>query len=173
METALHVVGVLLLLIVCLASLATLLLGLPGTFFIVLAALAYGWATGFAAVKWSTVGWLLLLAATGEGIEIFAGAVGAGGKRPSWRVMGGALAGAVVGGVVGTPFLLGVGSLLGALVGAFTGAAFAVVSEGGTMRSALSTGLAALRGRLLGFVVKAAVAVVMCVALAAAVLFPS
>jgi hypothetical protein len=170
METVLHVGGLLLLLIACLASLASLLLGLPGTFFILLAALLYGWATGFAAVQWSTVGWLLLLAAVGEGLEFFAGAAGAAGERPSWRVMVGALAGGVVGGLAGTPVMFGVGSLLGALVGAFTGAALAVVSEGGTMGSALSTGLAALRGRLLGFVLKAAAAVVMLVVLAAAVL---
>ena len=165
-----HLAGLLLLLLACLASLASLLLGVPGTFFTVIAALFYGWATGFAAVHWSTVGWLLLLAVIGEGFEFFAGAAGAAGERPSRRVMMGALAGGVVGGLVGTPFLFGVGSLLGALVGAFAGAALAVVLEGGTVGSALSTGLAAMRGRLLGFVLKAAVAVVMLVVLAAAVL---
>jgi uncharacterized protein YqgC (DUF456 family) len=170
METVVHFAGLLLLLTACVASLASLLLGLPGTFFIVVAALLYGWATGFAAVQWSTVGWLSLLAVVGEGFEFFAGVVGAARERPSRRVMVGALAGGVVGGLVGTPILFGVGSLLGALVGAFAGAALAVVSEGGTMGSALSTGLAALRGRLLGFVLKAAVAVVMLVVLAAAVL---
>ena len=170
METVLHVAGLLLLLIACLASLASLLLGFPGTFFIVAAALLYAWATGFAAVQWSTVGWLLLLAVVGEGFEFFAGAAGAAGERPSRRVMVGALAGGAVGGLAGTPVLFGVGSLLGALVGAFAGAALAVVSEGGTMGSALSTGLAALRGRLLGFVLKAALAVMMLVVLAAAVL---
>jgi len=170
MDTVLHVAGLLLLLIACLASLASLLLGLPGTFFIVVAALLYGWATGFAAVHWSTVGWLLLLAVFAEGLEFFAGAAGAAREQPSWRVMVGALGGSVVGGLIGTPVLFGVGSLLGALVGAFAGAALAVVSEHGTMGSALSTGLAALRGRLLGFVLKATVAVVMLVVLAAAAL---
>src|SRR5512139_2359595 len=170
METVLYVVGLLLLLIVCLAALISLLLGLPGTFFIVIAALVYAWATGFAAVQWSTIGWLFLLALVGEGIEFVAGAAGTAGERPSRRVMIGALAGSVIGGLLGTPLLLGLGSLLGALAGAFAGAALAVVSEGGEMRSALSIGLAALRGRLLGFVLKAAVAVVMLVLLAAAVL---
>ncbi|HEX7408270.1 MAG TPA: DUF456 family protein [Candidatus Binatia bacterium] len=170
MGTLLHVIGLLLLLTAGVASLTSLLLGLPGTLFIVIAALVYGWATGFAAVTWSTVGWLFLLAVVGEGGEFFAGAAGAAGERPSRRVMVGALAGGVVGGLAGTPLLFGVGSLLGALVGAFAGAALAVISEGGTMTSALSTGLAAFRGRLLGFVFKAAIAVVMLVVLAAAVL---
>ena len=170
MDTVLHVVGLLLLLTACLVAFASLLLGLPGTFLIVVAALMYAWATGFAAVTWSTIGWLLLLAAIGEGVEIFAGAAGAAGERPSRRAMIGALLGSVIGGLVGTPVLFGVGSLLGALAGAFIGAAVAVISEGGTMGAALSTGLAAFRGRLLGFVLKAAVAVVLLVVLAAAVL---
>jgi hypothetical protein len=170
MDTLLHVAGLLLLLTACLAGGASLLLGLPGTFFIVVAALVYAWATGFTAVTWSTVGWLFLLAVIGEGIEFFAGAAGAAGERPSRRVMISALLGGVVGGLVGTPLLFGVGSLLGALLGAFIGAALAVVSEGGTMGAAFSTGLAAFRGRLLGFVLKAAVAVVMLVVLAAALM---
>ncbi len=171
MDTVLHVVGLLLLLMACLAAFASLLLGLPGTFLIVVAALVYAWATGFTTVTWSTVGWLFLLAVIGEVFELFAGAAGAAGKRPSRRVMIGALLGGVVGGLVGTPLLFGVGSLLGALAGAFVGAALAVVSEGGTMGAALSTGLAAFRGRLLGFVLKTAVAVVMLMALAAALVY--
>jgi len=170
MDTVLHATGLLLLGTACLVAFASLLLGLPGTFFIVVAALVYAWTTGFAAVTWSTVGWLFLLAVIGEGAELFAGAAGTAGERPSRRVMIGALLGGVVGGLVGTPLLFGVASLLGALAGAFIGAALAVVSEGGTMRVALSTGLAAFRGRLLGFVLKAAVAVVMLVVLAAAIL---
>lgn len=170
MEAVLHIVGLLLLLICCLASIASLLLGFPGTFLIVGIALAYGWATGFATVRWSTVGWLFVLAVIGEAVEFFAGAAGAAGERPSRRVMAGALAGGIAGGLIGTPFLFGLGSLLGALAGAFGGAALAVVSEGGTTGAAFSTGLAALRGRLLGFVLKTAVAVVMLVVLGAAAL---
>lgn len=170
METALHVSGLLLLLLACVASVISLLFGLPGTFLIVVAALVYGWATGFAAVNWSTLGWLLLLAVAGEGVEFVAGAAGAARERPSWRVMVAVLAGGVVGGLIGTPLLFGVGSLLGTLVGAFLGAALAVASEGGTVTSALSTGLAAFRGRLLGFVLKTAVAIIMLGMLTAAVL---
>jgi hypothetical protein len=169
MEMALHLVGLLLLLIASIASVISLVFGLPGTVFIVLAALVYGWATGFAAVTWSTLGWLLLLAVAGEGIEFLAGAVGAASERPSRRVMVAVLVGGIVGGFLGMPLLFGVGSLLGALAGAFLGAALAVFSEGGTVISALSTGLAAFRGRLLGFVLKTAVAVLMLGVLAVAV----
>lgn len=170
MDVVLHVFGLGLLFVVCLLALASLLFGLPGTFLIVVAALVYAWATSFSAVQWSTIVWLGLLALVGEGIEFVASGVGAAGARPSRRVSVAALAGGLVGGLVGTPFLFGIGSLLGALLGAFAGAALAVASEGGSLGSAFTTGLAASRGRLLGFVLKSAIAVVMCVLLAATVL---
>jgi len=170
MHTLLSLLGIFLLLAVCVAALFSLMFGLPGTFVIVLAAFVYAWATAFTTVGWSTIAWLFVLACVGEGIELFAGAAGAAGERPSRRVSGAALLGGFVGGLIGTPLLFGIGSLLGALAGAFAGAALAVASEGGSMRTSLRVGFAALRGRLLGFVLKAAIAVVMVVVLTAAVI---
>jgi uncharacterized protein len=170
MDMVLHILGILVLGLVCLVALASLMFGLPGTFLIVVAALVYASVTGFAAVHWATIAWLLLLALLGEGIEFVAGAAGAAGDRPSRRVTLSVLAGGFAGGIVGAPFLFGVGSLLGALLGAFVSAVLAVASEGGDAGSALATGWAAMRGRLLGFVLKTAIAVVMLVVLAAAVL---
>lgn len=170
METLFHVLSLLVLFAACLGALASLVLGLPGTFLLVGIALLYGWATDFTTVQWSTIGWLTLLALIGEGIELAAGSVAAAGARPSRRVTVGALLGAIAGAIAGTPLLFGLGSLLGALAGAFAGAAIAVRSQGGTMEESITTGLAAMKGRLLGFVVKAALAVVMVVIVAAAAL---
>lgn len=170
MATLLHVLGLFALAAMCAASLVSLLFGLPGTFLIVGAALVYAWATGFAAVQWSTIGWLLLLALAGEGIELFAAAATTGSERPSARVTISTLAGGVIGGIAGAPLLLGLGALLGALAGAFAGASIAVALQGGTAGNALRTGLAAMRGRLLGFVLKSAIAVAMVVIVAAAAL---
>ena len=160
MDTTLQILGIVLLLLACVAALFTLVLGLPGTLLIVGLALFYAWATDFTVIHWSTIGWLALLAVIAEGLEFLASGVGAAGARPSRRVTIGALGGAFAGGIVGAPFLFGVGALLGALAGAFAGAALAVRSEGGTADHSLRTGLAAMRGRLLGFVVKSAIAVV-------------
>ena len=169
MDTVLHVLGLALLLVACLTALFTLVLGMPGTVLIVGFALLYAWATDFALIQWSTIGWLALLAVIAEGLEFLASGAGAAGARPSRRVTIGALAGAFAGGIIGAPFFFGVGALLGALAGAFTGAALAVRSEGGSVEDSVTTGFAALRGRLLGFVVKSAIAVVMVVIVAAAV----
>lgn len=169
MDAVLHVLGIALLLLACLAALFTLVLGLPGTLLIVGLALVYAWATDFALIQWSTIGWLALLAVIAEGLEFLASGAGAAGARPSRRVTIGALAGAFAGGIVGAPFLLGIGALLGALAGAFAGAALAVRSEGGTVGDSVATGLAAMRGRLLGFVVKSAIAAAMVLIIAIAV----
>lgn len=170
MATLLHVLGVLLLFVGCVAALAALVIGLPGTFIIVGIALLYAWATDFASVQWATIGWLMLLAVVGEVIELVASGAAAAGARPSRRVTVGALVGALIGGIVGTPLLFGIGSLLGALAGAFAGAALAVRSEGGSLDESVATGFAALKGRLLGFVVKVSLAVVMVIVLAVSAL---
>lgn len=170
MGTFLHVIGILLLFAACVAALFSLVVGVPGTFIIVGLTLLYAWATGFAAVHWSTIGWLVLLAAVGEVVELLAAGAATAGTRPSRRVTIAALLGALVGGIAGVPFLFGIGALLGALAGAFAGAALAVRSEGGTLGESMTTGLAAMKGRLLGFVLKAALAAMMIVVIAFAVL---
>jgi uncharacterized protein YqgC (DUF456 family) len=158
-----------LLFFVCLGALSSLLFGFPGTFIIVAAALVYAWATGFVAVTWSTLAWLIGLALVGEAIELVAAAGGAG-ERPSRRVAVAAILGGFIGGIVGLPILFGIGALLGALAGAFVGAAMAAASEGDSVDTSFRAGVRALRGRLLGFVLKASLAVVMVVLVFAAAL---
>ncbi len=142
-------------------GLVLVVLGWPGTFLIALAATVHALATGFDPIAAATLAWLFGMAVTGEAVEAVAAGLGAADKRPSRVVTGMTLVGAFVGAVVGTPFLFGVGSLLGGLAGAFAGAACAVWYEGGGLEASVSTGLAALRGRLLGFLVKSVLAVVM------------
>ncbi len=172
MSTAVSILSIFALFTVCLAGLASLVLGLPGTFLIAAAALVYAWATGFTTISWTTPLWLLGLAIAGEVIElvIAAAAAGAASTRPSRRVSIATIVGAVLGGIVGTPFLFGVGSLLGAMAGAFLGAAIAASSSGGSWQHSLRVGFAAMSGKLLGFVVKSAIAVTMIAIVAGAVL---
>ena len=61
-------------------------------------------------------------------------------------------------------------TLLGALAGAFAGAALATKIEGHDNEVALRSGFAAFRGRLLGFIVKSAIGVAMTVVLISAAL---
>lgn len=165
LDTALHIAGIALLLLGCLAALATLVIGLPGTFIVVGLALLYGWATGFVGVGWTTIAWLIGLATTAELLELLSATLAAGAESPSRRVQIMAIVGGIVGGIAGTPLLFGLGSLLGALTGAFAGAALATSWEGHGAEAAMRSGFAAFRGRLLGFIVKSAIGVVMVVLL--------
>ncbi len=168
MDIALYILGLLLLTLGCAVAAFTLILGLPGTVFLVVIAALYGWATGFAGVTGTVLAWLVGLAVVAEAFEFASTVLATGSEPPSRRVTVSALLGALVGGLVGTPFLFGVGSLIGALGGAFTGAALASSSQGNTASGALRAGFIAFRGRLLGFIVKASIAVVMIVVILAA-----
>jgi hypothetical protein len=170
MDTLVYLLGLFLLGLGCLVGLVSLMFGLPGTFVIVGVALIYGWATGFAAISSSAIGWLIGLALLGEIVEFLAAAAGSSRARPSMRVAMSAIAGSIIGGIIGAPLLFGIGALFGALAGAFFGAAIAVGSEGGTMAHALTSGFAALRGRLLGFVLKTSIAAVMVILIAVSIL---
>ncbi len=172
MGTALSIVGTLIFIAVCLASLVSLIFGFPGTFIIAAANLIYAWLTGFATIEFATCLWLLGLATVGEVLDfaITAAAASTGAGQPSRRVTVGTIAGAFIGGIVGTPFLFGIGSLFGALAGAFLGAALAVSTGGGTMSESLESGFAALRGKLLGFVLKSGIGVTMILIIAAALI---
>jgi hypothetical protein len=164
-----HWAGIVLLLLFCGVSLATLIVGLPGTFLIFGVGLAYGALTGFAGVTWWTLAGVLGLAVVAEIIEFAAAARGTGGtEKPTLRIAIGAIVGAIGGGILFAPVLLGLGALFGAFGGAFGGAALAAASEGHDRGRALAHGFSALRGRVLGFVVKSAVAIVMIVWLTAA-----
>jgi len=152
------------------AALASLVIGLPGTFIMVAIALFYALTTGFASVTWATIAILLALAVAGELLEFASTVSSNSGPSPSRRVSLAALVGGVVGGILGLPLLFGLGSLLGALCGAFAGAALAAGFEGHDLASALSYGRGAMRGRLLGFVAKVAVGVCMVAVLLSAAL---
>lgn len=130
MDTVWHILGLILLLATCAGGILVLVLGLPGTFVILGAALIYAWATGFQTVGWSTLGWLLGLALLGEALEFAAGMLGAARQRPSRKVVLLVFAGGLVGGVLGAPLLFGLGALIGALLGAFAGGVLGALWEG-------------------------------------------
>jgi uncharacterized protein YqgC (DUF456 family) len=150
-----------LLLLACLAGTLVTPLGLPGTLIILVAALLFGWATGFTTLGWPTLTTLLVLAAAAEAAEWLAGAAGAkrygGSRRAAWL----GILGGLVGGVLGAPFGLGLGAIPGALIGAFLGAFGGELSLAGNAARAGRVGWGALVGRAWGIAVKGAAAVAM------------
>lgn len=170
MDNLTHILGIVALAGASVVALASLVIGIPGTFIIVAIALLYALATGFVSVTWTTLASLLAMAVAGEALEFISAVATTSGPRPSRRVNLAAIAGGMIGGVLGLPLLFGLGSLLGALGGAFAGAALAAGSQGHGFTSTLRYGVAAVRGRLLGFVAKVAIGVCMLALLLSAAL---
>lgn len=147
------------------------LLGMPGNWLMVAAALGYVLvvpAVSALAMGWTTLVVLLALASIGEVLEFFAGALGVAKAGGSRRGVVFALAGSIAGGVVGlfagVPVPI-IGPLLGAVLlagaGAFAGAVLGEQWKGRGLDESLKIGQAAFWGRVLGTVAKSAVGTIM------------
>lgn len=157
-----HLLPVLALALLFLASLALVALGLPGLWLMVAAVVGYGWLTGFRSIGLVTIAIVVALALLGELFELWLGYGLArrygGSKRAGW----GALIGGLVGAVIGVPVPL-VGSVIGALLGSFAGAMLFEYSSTWTARPAVRAGWGALLGRVAATTAKIAVGIVMAV----------
>jgi hypothetical protein len=160
-----------LLLIILAVSWVLTLLGMPGNWLMVAAAIGYVLlvpAESPVAMGWATVVALLVLASIGELLEFLAGALGVakagGSRRGAVFALVGSMAGGIVGLFVGVPIPV-VGPVLGAVllagVGAFAGAVVGEQWKGRGLDESLKIGEAAFWGRLLGTVAKSAVGAMM------------
>jgi uncharacterized protein YqgC (DUF456 family) len=131
--------------LICLASIFVVPLGFPGTFFMVVAAIAFD-AFLFTGIGWVAIGIALALAVIAEVFEWtlsarFARKYG-GSKRAGW----GAIIGGFLGAFAGIPVPV-VGSMIGAFLGAFLGA---LVAEWSHPQSDASSATRVATGALIG-----------------------
>jgi hypothetical protein len=135
------------------------LLGLPGTWLLVVNVVMLRWVTGSAWLDYHTVIVLLIMAVTGEFLEFFTAIQGARtGPDVSGSVTA-ALVGALVGGLLGAPILFGLGAIPGMAIGAWS-FVFGVALVGGHgSADAARAALGALSGRLKGTAAKMMIAV--------------
>ncbi|MEX1024182.1 MAG: DUF456 family protein [Planctomycetota bacterium] len=142
--------------LVGLVCLALVLIGLPGTWLLLVLAGVAEWLTEPRLFSDATVVAALVLALLGEAFEFFFSAAKAKSAGASHRGALGALAGGIFGAILGT-FLLPiplVGSLLGGGLGAFTGATLLERHRGRTFQDARRIGRAAGVGHALGLLMK-------------------
>ncbi|NPU83350.1 MAG: DUF456 domain-containing protein [Syntrophaceae bacterium] len=155
--------GLFLLIAVSLAGLLATLLGLPGQFLILAAALVYAAATGFATLGWKVLLVLVFLAALAEVLDFALRAAGAARFGASRKGAWAAALGSVAGMFLFTPFLFGLGTVLGAFAGGFAGVFAVEMMRQRKIRPALRAGLGSLLGGLAVILAKAGTAVVMIV----------
>ncbi len=146
------------------------LIGLPGTWLILLLAVATRAFEVFLPLgtepmfSWWTLLALLALAVVGEIVELLASAAGAKTGGANKRGMTGAVIGGLLGALLAT-FLIPIpvlGSILGAIMGSALGAIVGELSEGGrTLRSTAKPAAGAVAGRIAGTVAKTGFAAAM------------
>ena len=139
------------------------LIGLPGNFLILLAAVVYGWQENFSQL---TYPWLLILTGmwlSGELLEFFIGVRGA--KRAqasSWATIAAAI-GSIAGGLVGSGILPIIGTIIGAVLGGFVASYCAEYIYTSDKLKARQVAEGVVKGQLLGMLIKVAVAIGMAV----------
>ncbi len=154
-------IGIVILIVVLVASLLLVPLGLPGTWLMVGAALVYHLAVR-GAIGIGTVAGTAVLAFIGELLEFslagrFSRKYG-GSRRAAW----GAILGGFAGALIGVPVPI-VGPVIGAFLGAFLGALAAELTVRGDGRAATRAATGALFGRITAAALKIAIGAVIAV----------
>ena len=145
------------------ACLGLVLIGMPGTWLIILMAIALEfvqrlWAPAGSPYMFSI--WVLVAAVIigglGEVFELIAGAFGAKKGGASKKGMFGALIGGIVGALLCIPIIPPIGSLLGAFIGCGAGAIIGELSNANDvkLKDTLKPAAGAVIGRVLGTLAK-------------------
>ena len=153
-----------------LVFLSSIIIGLPGTWLMILAALLVDWLQpGEPMFVPGVLYGSVALAVLGELAEFAFGAAGArragGSKRGASLAIVGGIIGAIVGTAIPVPIL---GTLFGACAGAFLGSVSGDVWAGHAMDRSVEAGRGAATGRLWGTIIKLALGSVIFVLLAVA-----
>jgi uncharacterized protein YqgC (DUF456 family) len=168
--------------IIGLACVASVVIGLPGTWILIGLALVIEMSdTLYLApereqtFQWWLLGVCVVLAAIGEGLEFIAGALGAKKAGSSRRGMVGALIGGVAGAFLGIGIPVPVvGSLIGAVIGTFAGAIAGEMTghQTTTIGETIRPATGATVGRILGTLSKVPIAVIVWCALTVDAFWP-
>jgi uncharacterized protein YqgC (DUF456 family) len=142
------------LLLLCLGGIFVTLLGLPGLWVMVLAALVYAWYTSFTYVGLWTLVILTAIAGVAELIEFLAGSAGAkkagGSRRAAW----GALIGGILGAILLTIPVPIIGTTIGLCIGVFVGALIGEMSVRDDAAHSIRVGIAATKARIYAIIIK-------------------
>lgn len=159
--TPLEAGGLTLFLAVLLFGTFSILFGLPGTVIILVDALAYAIVTGFERIGAKILVTLLVLSLLGEVADFavgMAGAVKFGVSRKGFLAF---TAGGFIGALLLTPFLYGLGLILGAFVGGFIAIVAVEMLARNNLRPSLRAAYGAILGRAAGTCVKGFIALIM------------
>lgn len=151
--------------VILVGSVIMTMVGLPGNFVIILAAVVYGYYDKFQNVDYGVlvvVGGVFILS---EILDFLAGILGAKQEKASKRAILVAVIGTLLGGIGGTAILPIIGSIGGALLGAFIGAGVAEYTKVKDKKQAKRVAMGVVKGQIFGMILKTTTAVGMVIAL--------
>ena len=132
--------------------------GFAGNWLILFAAIGYAWYDGFQHLEYAALVIIGVIFVIGEILEFISGIIGAKRKKAAKRTIPAAMLGAFLGGIWGTGMLPLLGSLLGAVMGAYAAAAVAEYTKVGDWTLAQEVALSVAKGQFIGAVLKLAAA---------------
>ncbi len=149
-----HWLAYAILLLLCLGGVFITLLGLPGLWVMVAAALVYAWYTSFHYIGLGTMVILIVIAAVAELIEFLAGSRGAKNAGGSSRAAWGALIGGLLGAIILTIPIPIIGTTIGLCIGVFGGALIGELTVHDDAAHSIRVGIAATKARIYAIVIK-------------------
>ncbi len=151
----------LLLMLVLIGGIFLTAIGFAGNWLILLIALGYGWYDGFSHLEYSALVIIVVIFVVGELLEFLAGLIGAKRHKAAKRTIPAAMLGAFIGGIWGTGMLPLIGSVAGAVLGAYAAAAVAEYSKNQDWTRAQEVALGVAKGQFVGVFAKLLAAVAM------------
>jgi uncharacterized protein len=143
------------------AGLIAVVLGLPGTWLILITSVLYSWLSNFSVITYQMLLGLLVLAVAAEVLDFWSGLWGARRYGGSKKAMLGTLLGGLIGAIILTPMVFGMGAVVGAFFGAFVGGFVVTYLEQRKMSEAMRVGWGGLLGRVFALVFKGATVISM------------
>ncbi|MBN1663538.1 MAG: DUF456 domain-containing protein [Deltaproteobacteria bacterium] len=150
----LEIAGLTIFILVLFAGLFSIIFGLPGTVIIFIDVLLYAAATGFMKIGFKILLILALLMILAEALEFLLGVMGAARFGASKKGLWASVIGSMIGAVVMTPFLMGIGAIIGVFLGGFSGTLIVELIQRQRIKPALRAGFGAVLGRIAGIIAK-------------------
>jgi len=159
--TPLETAGLTIFILVLFVGIFSTIFGIPGTVIILINVTIYSLITGFERIGIMTIIILLMISILAEATDFLLGMSGATRFEISKRGIWVSLIGGFAGAMVMTPFLFGLGTVVGIFLGGFTGVLSVELLRQTKLRPALKAGYGAILRRVTGILVKGFCALVM------------
>lgn len=157
----LEIAGLTIFILILFIGIFSIIFGLPGTVIILIDVIIYSLITGFEKIGWKIIIVLIIISLFAESTDFMLGSAGAKKFGSSKKGIVASLIGGIAGAILMTPFLLGLGAVIGAFLGGFAGTFLVELIEQKKLKPAVRAGYGTLLGRIAGVFAKSFFALVM------------